>query len=145
MSISPTCRQHPSAGHNASGTKPYTQTTNSPMAFCFIETSKATTLDHANMLPWKWAKISNFNSSLKFPHTKEGIFNRLPIKSGLMHFLPDTWVEKSSCAPPNWEVCSMRQGFKVPQLNRFKKRNGREETPFRKVCEQSPASFFPWM
>lgn len=62
-----------------------------------------------------------------------------------MYFLPDTWIEKNSHDPPNWEVWSARQGFKVPQLNRTEKRSGKEETPFRKVCEQSRTSFLPLM
>lgn len=61
----------------------------------------AGTLSLANTFSWEWAKTSSFNSSLKYAHTKEGIFNRRPIKSSLMHFLPDTWMEKSSYDPPN--------------------------------------------
>ena len=97
------------------GAKPWHSAHRQPHGLLFgKETCEAANPDHAHMCSWKWAKISSFNSSLKYPHTKEDIFSRLPIKSSFLHFLLDTWMEKSSCDLPNGEVRWVRQGFKVP-------------------------------
>ena len=73
------------------GEEPDHQPTDKPLCLLFCkETCEAINPDHAHMVSWKWAKISSFYSSLKYPHTKEDIFSRLPVNSSFLHFLLDT-------------------------------------------------------
>lgn len=111
------------------------------LCLCFIETSEAITLDHANTFTWKWTKISSFNSSLKYPYTKERYFWQTSHKVQLNAF-PARHLNGEKLIWPT-KLRNSGQWSKASLSSRELRKGIRnEEMSFRKMCEESRTFFF---